>query len=500
MADIKNIAKETAIYGVSSILGKFLNWLLVPLYTYVLASSAEYGIVTNLYAWTALLLVVLTYGMETGFFRFANKQDNEASVHKVYTTTLISILSTSILFVALAVLFSSPISKSMGYEAYPEFITMLAIVVALDAIGAIPFAYLRYKKKPLVFAGLKLLMIFSNIIFNLFFLLLCPVIYKNSPELIAWFYNPHYGVGYVFVSNLLSTTIVTLALIPYMLVEKWKFDGVLLRKMLAYSLPLLALGIVGIMNQTIDKIIFPFLFEDRIEGNAQLGIYGACFKVAMVMMMFTQAFRFAYEPFVFAKNKDKDSTSSYADIMKFYVIVSLLIFLGMIFYLDLLKWIIREDYWEGLVVVPIVLISYLFQGVYFNLSLWYKLTDKTHFGAYLSAIGLIVNTLLIVVFVPKYGYIAAAWASLVSYLLIMLLSYFIGQKHLYVRYDIKSMFIYFVLALLLYGISLWITTENQLINYMVRTVLLSLFVLYAIKKDISLSSLPVIGKRFAKNK
>ena len=285
-----------------------------------------------------------------------------------------------------------------------------------------------------------------------------------------------------------------------MLVEKWKFDGVLLRKMLAYSLPLLALGIVGIMNQTIDKIIFPFLFEDRIEGNAQLGIYGACFKVAMVMMMFTQAFRFAYEPFVFAKNKDKDSTSSYADIMKFYVIVSLLIFLGMIFYLDLLKWIIREDYWEGLVVVPIVLISYLFQGVYFNLSLWYKLTDKTHFGAYLSAIGLIVNTLLIVVFVPKYGYIAAAWASLVSYLLIMLLSYFIGQKHLYVRYDIKSMFIYFVLALLLYGISLWITTENQLINYMVRTVLLSLFVLYAIKKDISLSSLPVIGKRFAKNK
>jgi O-antigen/teichoic acid export membrane protein len=498
MADIKNIAKETAIYGVSSIFGKFLNWLLVPLYTYVLASSADYGIVTNLYAWTALLLIVLTYGMETGFFRFANKQSTEADANKVYTTTLLSIFVTSVLFTVLAVFFSETIANSMGYPQYPEFITMLAIVVAMDAVGSIPFAYLRYKKKPIVFASLKLLMIFSNIIFNLFFLLRCPYIFKHNPEWISWFYNPHYGVGYVFVSNLLSTTIVTLALIPYILVDKFRFDVSLLRQMLRYSIPLLALGIVGIMNQTVDKIIFPFLFEDRMEGNAQLGIYGACFKVAMVMMMFTQAFRFAYEPFVFAKNKDKDSTSSYADIMKFYVIVSLFIFLGMMFYLDVLKWIIREDYWEGLVVVPIVLISYLFQGVYFNLSLWYKLTDKTHYGAYLSTIGFVLNTTLIIVFVPKYGYVAAAWASLFSYLCIMIVSYIVGQRFLPINYDIRAIATYFFIALALYFVSIYIQTQFAWLNYLLKSVLLGGFLLYTIKRDVPLSSIPILNKWFRK--
>ena len=497
MADIKNIAKETAIYGVSSILGKFLNWMLVPLYTYVLASSAEYGIVTNLYAWTALLLVVLTYGMETGFFRFANKQDTEEDAKKVYSTTLISILATSVLFLVGIIFFSGNIASSMGYAGYPEFIVMLAIVVAMDAIGSIPFAYLRYKKKPLLFASLKLLMIFSNIFFNLFFLLACPYIHTHAPEWIAWFYNPHYGVGYVFIANLLSTTIVTLALIPYMLIGKFRFDGALLKKMLAYSLPLLALGVVGIMNQTVDKIIFPWLFEDKLEANTQLGIYGACFKVAMVMMMFTQAFRFAYEPFVFAKNKDNDSKSSYAEVMKFYVIVSLFIFLGMIFYLDALKWVISEAYWEGLVVVPVVLISYLFQGVYFNLSLWYKLTDRTHYGAYFSSIGLVLNTTLIIIFVPIYGYIAAAWASLFSYLLIMILSYVFGQKYMPIEYDLKSMAKYFAIAMVLYATSFYMPDMGWF-NYVVRTVLLAIFVFYTIKKDVTLSSIPYINKLIAK--
>ena len=290
MTEFKSLAKETAVYGVSSILGKFLNWCLVPLYTHVLASPADYGIVTNLYAYTALILVILTYGMETGLFRFMNKgTDNPQTV---YSTTLISLFVTSAIFVVSCFVFSDPISNAMGYALNPEYIMMLAIVVAMDAFGSIPFAYLRYKKRPYVFAGLKLLMIFVNILMNIFFLIGCPYIMTVAPSLIDWFYRPEYGVGYVFVANLISTTTVTIALLPYVFVGKFKFDIKLLKRMLAYSLPLLLLGIVGIANQTIDKILFPYLFEDKMYAQTQLGIYGACFKIAMVMMMFTQAFRF----------------------------------------------------------------------------------------------------------------------------------------------------------------------------------------------------------------
>jgi len=308
---MKKLAKDTAIYGVSSILGKFLNWCLVPLYTYVLANSAEYGVVTNLYAYTALLLVILTYGMETGYFRFANKNKDEAD--KVYSTSLTSVGVSSLLFALACVVFSEPIANAMGYASHPEFIVMLGVVVAMDAFGSIPFAYLRFKSRPIKFAALKLLMIFTNILFNLFFLIVCPWLAIKAPALVDWFYDPTYGVGYVFVANIMSTTIVTLALLPDIFAAKFDFEWALLKKMLVYSLPLLILGIAGIMNQTLDKIIFPFLMEDKIRAATDLGIYGATSKIAMVMMMFTQAFRYAYEPFIFAQHKDKNSMSAYAD-------------------------------------------------------------------------------------------------------------------------------------------------------------------------------------------
>jgi O-antigen/teichoic acid export membrane protein len=497
VTEFKSLAKETAVYGVSSILGKFLNWCLVPLYTHVLASPADYGIVTNLYAYTALILVILTYGMETGLFRFMNKgTDNPQTV---YSTTLISLFVTSAIFVVSCFVFSDPISNAMGYALNPEYIMMLAIVVAMDAFGSIPFAYLRYKKRPYVFAGLKLLMIFVNILMNIFFLIGCPYIMTVAPSLIDWFYRPEYGVGYVFVANLISTTTVTIALLPYVFVGKFKFDIKLLKRMLAYSLPLLLLGIVGIANQTIDKILFPYLFEDKMYAQTQLGIYGACFKIAMVMMMFTQAFRYAYEPFVFAKNKNADSRQAYADIMKYYFITSLLIFLGMMFYIDILKLIIGESYWEGLKVVPIVLLSYIFQGVYFNLSMWYKLTDKTMFGAYMSFIGSVITITLIWVLVPRIGYIGAAYASLCAYLCMMLISYFLGQKYMPVNYDLVGMLKYFVLAMALYGVSILAKNGYPWLNYLINTLLLALFVVYMVKKDLDLHTLPIIGKYFKKH-
>ena len=372
---MKILAKETAIYGVSSIVGKFLNWMLVPLYTYVLQQQSDYGIVTNLYAWTALLLVVLTYGMETGFFRFVNKEGENAQT--VYTTSLITLFATSLLFALVCVIWQAPLANALGYPSHSEFVALLGVTVAIDAFASIPFAYLRYKKRPLQFAALKLLFVFLNIALNLFFLVLCPKI--QDWGIISTWYNADYGVGYVFVANILATAIQTLCLVPAV----WEgfrrnlgiptpdsqrvFSWNLLKQMLRYSLPLLVLGVCGIMNQTLDRILFPF-FYDGADAQAQLGIYGACFKVAMVMMMFTQAFRYAYEPFVFAKHKDRESVAAYADAMKYYIIFSYMILLGMIFYLDLLKFIIAPSYWEGLKVVPVVLWTYIFQGVYFNLS------------------------------------------------------------------------------------------------------------------------------------
>lgn len=453
---MKILAKETAIYGVSSIVGKFLNWMLVPLYTYVLQQQSDYGIVTNLYAWTALLLVILTYGMETGFFRFANKEGENPQT--VYSTSLIALFSTSLLFAVACVIWQTPIANALSYPSHSEFIALLGIVVAMDAFASIPFAYLRYKKRPLQFAALKLLFVFLNIVLNIFFLVLCPKI--QDWAIISSWYNPNYGVGYVFVANILATGIQTLCLLPAIL-EGCRvnhglpthesghiFSWTLLKQMLRYSLPLLVLGVCGIMNQTLDRILFPF-FYNGADAQAQLGIYGACFKVAMVMMMFTQAFRYAYEPFVFAKHKDRESVAAYADAMKYYIIFSYMILLGMIFYLDLLKFIIAPSYWEGLKVVPVVLWTYIFQGVYFNLSFWYKLTDKTQWGAYFSILGVVITFALQAIFVPRIGYMASAASSTVCYLVIMLLSYFVGRKHLEIPYDLRRIGIYTLLVVAL---------------------------------------------------
>ena len=443
---MKILAKETAIYGISSIVGKFLNWMLVPLYTYVLQQQSDYGIVTNLYAWTALLLVILTYGMETGFFRFSNKEGENPQT--VYSTSLIALFTTSLLFAVACVLWKNPIALALGYPSHSEFITLLGIVVAMDAFASIPFAYLRYKKRPLQFAALKLLFVFLNIVLNLFFLVLCPKI--QDWAIISSWYDPNYGVGYVFVANILATAIQTICLIPAILdgfkgIKIRGLQGVfswnLLGQMLRYSLPLLVLGVCGIMNQTLDRILFPFFYTGA-DAQTQLGIYGACFKVAMVMMMFTQAFRYAYEPFVFAKHKDRESVEAYADAMKYYIIFSYMILLGMIFYLDLLKFIIAPSYWEGLKIVPIVLWTYIFQGVYFNLSFWYKLTDKTQWGAYFSLIGVIITFGLQAIFVPRIGYVASAASSTVCFFILMLFSYFVGRKHLSIPYDLRRIGIY----------------------------------------------------------
>ena len=477
MAGLKSLEKETAIYGVSSIVGRFLIYLLVTVYTISLpASSGVYGVVTNIYAWVALILVLLTCGMETGFFRFANKGQDDPM--RVYSTTLLSVSIGSLVFVALGLLFLEPIAGWLEYGEHPWYIGMMMIVVAMDAIQSIPFAYLRYKKRPIKFAALKLLFIFLNIALNLFYY----VILEGN------------DVGYAFLFNLVCTSVVMVCMIPELRGFTYVLDKELLKRMLRYSLPLVILGVAGILNQVADKIIFPFVYPDEAEATIQLGIYGAASKIAMIMAMFTQAFRFAYEPFVFGKSKEKDSREMYAQAMKFFIIFTLLAFLAVMFYLDILRHVIGRDYWDGLRVVPIVMAAEIFMGIYFNLSFWYKLIDETRWGAYFSLTGCIILILMNIFLVPKYGYIACAWAGFTGYGVAMLLSYFVGQKKYPIQYDLKAIGMYVLLAAVLYVAAEYVSIDNIYLRMAYRTVLLLLFIAYVVKRDLPLSQIPILNK------
>lgn len=480
MGGLKSLAKDTAIYGVSSIVGRFLNYLLVPIYTISMpASTGGYGIITNMYAITALLLVLLTCGMETGFFRFANKGEEDPV--KVYSTTLLTVGAISLSFLTVCLLFLEPIAGVMGYEEHPWYLGMMLIVIAMDAIQAIPFAYLRYKNRPIKFAALKMLFIFASIILNIVYF----VFMKGT------------NVGAAFLINLICTSLVMLCLISELRGFRYTLDRDLMKRMFRYSFPILILGIAGILNQVVDKIIFPFVYPDPVEADVQLGIYGATGKIAMIMAMFTQAFRFAYEPFVFGKSKEKDNRQMYAQAMKFFIIFTLLAFLAVMFYLDILRYVIGRDYWEGLKVVPIVMAAEMFMGVYFNLSFWYKLTDETKWGAYFSLTACTIVILMNVFLIPVYGYMACAWAGFTGYAVAMLLSYFVGQKKYPIAYDLKSIGGYVLLALVIYAAGEWMPVDNMLLRLLLRTLLLFVFIGYIIKHDLPLKQIPVIN-RFVK--
>ena len=495
MANLKSLAKDTAIYGLSSIIGRFLNYLLVPLYTYrIAAESGGYGVVTNLYAYTALLLVFLIYGMETTFFRFANKEGEDPRM--VYSTILRMVGTTSLLFVGLVVAFLGPVSSALGYADHPSYVWTMAAVVALDAFQAILFSYLRYRRRALKFASLKLLFIALNIVLNLLFFVVLPDWYARDPERAGRLYDPAVGVGYVFYINLFCTTLITFFFAGELRGIGFGFDRSLCRRMLAYSWPILILGIAGILNQTADKILFPKIYPGP-DAGAQLGIYGAASKIAMIMAMITQAFRYAYEPFVFAGSKDRNSKETYAKGMKYFIIFTLLAFLCVTGWLGLLKHIIGPGYWEGLRVVPIVMAAEIMMGVYFNLSFWYKLTDKTIWGAVFSGAGCAVLLAVNFIFVPKYGYMACAWGGFAGYGTAMLLSWFVGQKQYPIAYPLRDILFYTLLAGVLYLGILWTGRHLGTVPALLaNTVLIGVFAAFIIRRDLPLGSLPVIGKYF----
>ena len=496
MANLRSLVKDTAIYGISSIAGRFINYLLVPIQTAAFAAGGgEYGVVTNIYAYTALLMVILTYGMETTFFRFINKTEDDPM--RVYSTVLVSVGVSSLLFVIAVFALLPQIAGFMKYPDHPDWVAVMFVCVAIDAFKCIPFAYLRYQKRAIKFACLQLVNIILNIILNLTYLIVLPALRLNPFGL----YDDKFtlNVGMVFYINLVCTAVVVVCFWHELTGFRYRFDRALWGKMMRYAWPLLILGIAGILNQTLDKIIFPYLYAGADE-KAQLGISGAATKMAMIMAMITQAFRYAYEPFVFGKAKDRDSRDTYAKAMKYFVIFTLLAFLAVIGYMDILRYVIRDrSYWPGLRVVPIVMAAEIMMGIYFNLSFWYKLIDKTIYGAWFSGAGCLVLVVVNVVFVPRYSYMACAWGGVAGYGTAMLLSYFVGQKKYPIDYPVKEMMVYVALTAVL---TAGMTAANRLLpmgaSLAVNTLLILVFVAYLVKRDFPLSGLPVIGKYFNK--
>lgn len=478
MSSLKKLAGQTAIYGLSSIVGRFLNYLLVPLHTGVF-STDQFGIITEMYAYVAFLVILLTYGMETAFFRFSTRENNNKE--KVYTTIIYSLASSTTFFILLSIIFRQNVANWLRYPNNSEYVVWFAIIVGLDALSSIPLARLRQENKAFRFAFVNMSNVFVNIALNLFFIGYCLPMHQagNTHFLIETFYNPEIGVGYVFIANLAASIFKFLLLAPEMLKARYGFDKTILKEMLIYSLPLLVAGLAGIINETLDRIMLKqMLFDSLGEKDTMsiIGIYGANYKVSIIITLFIQAFRYAAEPFFFAQAKEKEPQIVYARVMNYFVIVCAVIFLGVTLYINILKYFIpNKAYWVGLNVVPILLLANIFLGIYYNQSVWFKLTDKTRFGALLAIFGAVITITINYFFIPHYNYIASAWATFACYGSMMLASYFFGQHYYPVPYNLKKIFGYIGAAVLLFFFSAKIPDYGELIRYALNTLLLLVF-------------------------
>ena len=451
MSLLKRLVGETGIYGLSSIVGRALNYLLVPLYTQVFAEGS-YGIVSELYAYAGFLMVILLYRIETAFFRFGSQAEHRKNA---FSTGLISILLTTIVFSAVLLLFIPQIAEMLKFrEEHRLFLIFFVFIIGFDVLNEIPFAKLRLEGRAVRFASIKLSNIFINIGLNLFFLLLCPYLLEQSNNeaylsFIEKIYHPEFGIGYVFVSNLVASAVTTLLLIPEMIKSSWIFDKALYRRMLNYALPLVIVGLAGIVNEMLDRVLLKQLLPYSLaENEAQLGIYSACYKLAMLLALFTQAFRYAAEPFFFNHAKNKQAPILYAKIAKYFFIAGLLGFLAVTLYIDYFQLLLRRPgYREGLHVVPILLIANLFLGLYYNLSVWYKLTDKTIMATYIAIGGAAITILLNIWWIPRIGYVGSAWATLICYASMCTVSYFLGKKYYSLPYEWIRFGLYFLLAI-----------------------------------------------------
>lgn len=476
---IKKLAGQTVVYGFSNVVGRLLVYLLVPLYTRLFEPEA-YGIVSELYAYVVFLLVLLTYGMETAFFRYSELNAKT----RTFSTAMISVLVTGILFLVVAVSFSGSIAVLLDYPDKQQYVVWFAVIVVFDVLSALPYARLRQENKALRFAGIKLLNIFMNVGLNLFFFLLCPyLLAQDSNSWVGIVYDPSMGIAYIFISNMIASGLSFILLLPEVLAIREGLDRELWRKLLAYGLPLLVVGMAGAVNEVVDRVLLKYLLPAASHPLHQLGIYSANYKLAVMMTIFIQTFRYAAEPFFFAQAKEKNAPATYARVMTYFVIFGLFIFMGIMFYIDIVRYFIDSDYHSGLKIVPVLLLANLFLGIIYNLSVWYKLTNKTRYGAYIALLGAGVTILLNVLFIPVLGYMASAWATFACYFTMMLLSYFWGRRVMKIPYDLKKAGLYFFLTLGLFIIERLVDFELAWMNYLFNSLLLFFFVGFVFVKE-----------------
>ena len=452
MNPLKKLLEQTAIYGISSVVGRLLNYLLVPLYTRYFLPE-EYGVVTELYAYVAFLIVFLTYGFETAFFRFIDKHNN---LSKVFSTAFISLLISSIIFIVLSFIYRANLSEIIGYASHTNYIVFFIFILALDVLSSIIFAKLRFLNKAKKFATIKIVGIFLNISLNLFFILVLPQLINNKMLFyseLSFIYFPDFGVGYIFVANLISSLVSFLLLTSEIFNISWDFDFKLWKKMIFYSSPLLLAGLAGMTNETIDRILLKNMLPVEVNSLFEVGLYGAFYKLSILMILFIQTFRFAAEPFFF-QNKNNSSKQVYADVMKYFIIVTAFVFLVVTTFYDFFIGFLGQSYHDprGFYVVSILLLANFFLGIYYNLSIWYKLTDKTIFGAYISIFGALITITLNYFLIPYYGFIACALTTLCCYFVMSLISYVFLRKYFPIPYDLKRILFYFSLMIFIFSL------------------------------------------------
>ena len=471
------------IYGFGTIVPRFLNYGILTFFYTRIFEKGEYGIVTELYAWMVLLLVILTYGMETGFFRFAqDRKDYE----KVYSTALFSLLITSSLFLILVNIFIKPVSDALKYSNNHDYIRMFAAIVAIDAFCAIPFARLRNDNKPMIFSIIKVTNVIITIFAVIILLMIGPKLYETGPSWFRKIYNPEYGVGYVFLANLIGSAFTLLLLLPYIIRIKPVFDTVLWKKMITYSFPLLIAGLSGSMNDAIDKILLRRIIGNE-TGLETVGEYGAGYKIAVLMALYIQMFRFAAEPFFFERAKYEKAKETYAFVMKYFVITMLLIYLGINLYISGFQYIIGKSFREAIIVVPIVSMGYLLYGIYINHSIWYKLNDLTRYGIYITLIGTLITILINLLLIPVYGYMASAWAHVASYSVMLIMSFIFAQKHFRINYNMKGLIPYFIVAVGMVIFSRVFRYGSLAEELVINTFLILIFIAFTQYKDQTIS-------------
>lgn len=460
-------------------LGRFLNYLLVIVHTRALKPFL-YGKLVYFYGSTAILLALLTFGLETGFFRFASKKDEDYK--KVLGTSFISMVFTVFIFIISSIIFRN---QWLGYFESPNYriIIFFVLIISLDVLSAIPFAKLRIDERPIKFMIIKLAGIALNIGITLFYLVLCRDLYEaGSTNIFARLYNPELALDYVLIANLAGSGFTLMVLLPEILNVKPVFDWQLLKRLLKYSFPILLIALAGNLNDNIDKILIPKLINNN-HPTAQLGIYGANFKLSILMVLFIQMFRYAAEPFFFKNSEQENAKKLYADVMNYFIIFGLIIFLGVMFYLNIIKHFIANEFWEGLFIVPILLLAKLLYGILFSLSIWYKVTDKTKYGILIAGTGALITVILNVVLLPRIGYLGSAIACLISYTVMLVTSYLLSRKHYLIHYDFKKISFYFILAFALLAISKILQINNEIISYSINTLLLLGFITVAYIKE-----------------